>query len=105
MLFRIDPVPFELRVERAQATVRGLEAKLAVTADQVAAQTTNADNATRGIAAAQAQLTLASSTLNRPDPAVARLRATDAGIALALGFLAEAVRQRKRSGQSGSDQR
>ncbi|MBV8091792.1 MAG: biotin/lipoyl-binding protein [Acetobacteraceae bacterium] len=68
VLFRIDPVPFELRVEQAQATVRGLEAKLAVTTDQVAAQTTNADNATRGIAAAQAQLTLASSTLNRLEP-------------------------------------
>ncbi len=68
VLFRIDPVPFQLRVEQARATVRGLEAKLAVTADQVAAQTSNADTANRGIATAEAQLTLASSTLARLEP-------------------------------------
>jgi multidrug efflux system membrane fusion protein len=28
VLFRIDPVPFRLRVDQARATVRGLEAKL-----------------------------------------------------------------------------
>ncbi len=68
VLFRIDTVPFRLRVEQAQATVRGLEAKLAVTADQVAAQTSNADTANRGIATAEAQLSLASSTLARMVP-------------------------------------
>src|SRR6201996_8021881 len=36
VLFRIDPEPFRLRVEQAQANVRGLEAKLSVTTDQVA---------------------------------------------------------------------
>lgn len=68
VLFRIDPVPFELRAEQAQATVRGLEAKLGLTADQVAAQTSTADTANRGIATAEAQLTLASSTLARMQP-------------------------------------
>ena len=72
VLFRIDPVPFRLRVEQAQATVRGLEAKLSVTADQVASQTTNADTASRGIATAEAQLTLASSTLGRLEPLLPR---------------------------------
>jgi membrane fusion protein, multidrug efflux system len=68
VLFRIDPVPFQLRVDQARATVRGLEAKLGLTADQVAAQTSTADTASRGIATAEAQLTLASSTLARMQP-------------------------------------
>jgi membrane fusion protein, multidrug efflux system len=72
VLFRIDPVPFQLRVEQAQATVRGLAAKLAVTTDQVAAQTSNADTANRGIAAAEAQLQLATSTLARMEPLLPR---------------------------------
>jgi membrane fusion protein, multidrug efflux system len=67
-LFRIDPVPFQLRVDQAQAAVRGLEAKLGLTADQVAAQTSSADTAGRGIATAEAQLTLATSTLARMRP-------------------------------------
>jgi membrane fusion protein, multidrug efflux system len=54
VLFRIDPVPFQLRVEQARAAVRGLEAKLGVTSDQVAAQTSTADTASRGIATAEA---------------------------------------------------
>jgi membrane fusion protein, multidrug efflux system len=68
VLFRIDPVPYQLRVAQAQAIVRGLEAKLDVTADQVAAQTSTAATANRGIATAQAQLTLSSSTLTRMEP-------------------------------------
>jgi membrane fusion protein, multidrug efflux system len=72
VLFRIDPVPFQLRVEQAQATVRGLEAKLGLTADQVAAQTSTADTASRGIATAEAQLSLASSTLARMEPLLPR---------------------------------
>jgi membrane fusion protein, multidrug efflux system len=67
-LFRIDPFPFQLRVDQAQAAVRGLEAKLGLTADQVAAQTSSADTAGRGIATAEAQLTLATSTLARMRP-------------------------------------
>ncbi|HTW71804.1 MAG TPA: multidrug transporter subunit MdtN [Acetobacteraceae bacterium] len=72
VLFRIDPVPYRLRVEQAQATVRSLEAKLSVTADQVAAQTSSADTANRGIATAEAQLMLASATLARMEPLLPR---------------------------------
>jgi membrane fusion protein, multidrug efflux system len=72
VLFRIDPVPFELRVAQAQATVRSLEAKLSVTADQVASQTSNADTASHGISSAEAQLGLASSTLARMEPLLPR---------------------------------
>jgi membrane fusion protein, multidrug efflux system len=72
VLFRIDPVPFQLRVAQAQATVRSMEGKLSVTADQVAAQTSNADTAGRGIHSAEAQLALASSTLARLEPLLPR---------------------------------
>jgi membrane fusion protein, multidrug efflux system len=68
VLFQIDPEPYRLRAEQARAEVRGLEAKLAVTADQVASQTSKADAAERGIDAAQAQLALATSTFLRVAP-------------------------------------
>jgi multidrug efflux system membrane fusion protein len=42
VLFRIDPDPYRMRVDQARAAVRGLEAKLALIADQVAAQTSKA---------------------------------------------------------------
>src|SRR5262245_3856913 len=38
VLFRIDPEPYRMRVDQARAAVQGLEAKLALTADQVASQ-------------------------------------------------------------------
>jgi membrane fusion protein, multidrug efflux system len=72
VLFRIDPVPFQLRVDQAQATVRSLAAKLSVTTDQVASQASTADTASQGIASAEAQLTLASSTLARMAPLLPR---------------------------------
>src|SRR5262249_41698696 len=68
VLFRIDPDPYRLRVDQARAEVRGLEATLAVTADQVASQTSKADAATSAITAAQAQHALATSTLTRIQP-------------------------------------
>jgi membrane fusion protein, multidrug efflux system len=68
VLFRIDPEPYRLRVDQARGTVLGLEGTLAVTADQVASQTSKADAATRGIAAAEAQRALAASTLARMEP-------------------------------------
>jgi multidrug efflux system membrane fusion protein len=55
VLFRIDPDPYKLRVEQARASVRGLEATLAVTTDQVASQTSKADAATSAITAAEAR--------------------------------------------------
>src|SRR5215472_5529353 len=68
VLFRIDPEPYQLRVAQARAAVRGLEAKLGLTADQVAAQTSKADAAASGINTAEAQRALASSTLARMEP-------------------------------------
>ena len=68
VLFRIDPEPYRMRMDQARAAVQGLEAKLALTADQVAAQTSKADAAARGIGSAEAQRALASSTLARMQP-------------------------------------
>ena len=72
VLFRIDPDPYRMRVDQARAAVRGLEAKLALTADQVAAQTSKAGAAERGIGSADAQRALASSTLGRLEPLLGR---------------------------------
>jgi len=72
VLFRIDPEPYRMRVDQARAAVRGLEAKLALTADQVAAQTSKADAATSGIDTAEAQRALAASTLARVAPLLGR---------------------------------
>ena len=72
VLFRIDPDPYRMRVDQARAAVQGLEAKLALTADQVASQTSKADAAERGIGSAEAQRTLASSTLGRIEPLLGR---------------------------------
>jgi membrane fusion protein, multidrug efflux system len=68
VLFRIDPDPYKLRVDQASAAVRGLEATLAVSADQVASQTSKADAAASAINAAEAQTALATSTLARIQP-------------------------------------
>src|SRR5215470_11331220 len=72
VLFRIDPDPYRMRVDQARAAVQGLEAKLGLTADQVAAQTSKADAAERGIGSAEAQRALASSTLGRMEPLLGR---------------------------------
>src|SRR5215472_6297949 len=72
VLFRIDPEPYQMRVDQARAAVQGLEAKLALTADQVAAQTSKADAATSGIDTAEAQRALAASTLARMEPLLGR---------------------------------
>ncbi|HEV2097910.1 MAG TPA: multidrug transporter subunit MdtN [Stellaceae bacterium] len=72
VLFRIDPEPYQMHVDQARAAVRGLEAKLALTADQVTAQTSKADAAASGIATAEAQRALAASTLARVAPLLGR---------------------------------
>ena len=72
VLFRIDPDPYQMRVDQARAAVQGLEAKLALTADQVAAQTSKADAAASGIDTAEAQRALAASTLARIEPLLGR---------------------------------
>src|SRR6201982_811526 len=68
VLFRIDPEPYRMRVDQARAAVRGLEAKLALTADQVASQTSKADAAARGIGSAEARRVLAWTPLGRMEP-------------------------------------
>src|SRR5262244_3821962 len=68
VLFRIDPEPYQMRVDQARAAVQGLEAKLDLTADQVSAQTSKANAAASGIGSAEAQRALASSNLARMEP-------------------------------------
>lgn len=72
LLLVIDPEPYRLRVAEAQADMRGLEAKLGVTGDQVASQTSKAAAASTGIGTARAQLALATDTLGRLEPLLAR---------------------------------
>src|SRR5215470_12586277 len=72
VLFRIDPEPYQMRVDQARATVRSLEASLALTADQVASQTSKADAAASAITSAEAQRALATSTLARIQPLLGR---------------------------------
>src|SRR6516165_8679316 len=72
VLFRIDPDPYRMRVDQARAAVQGLEARLALTSDQVASQTSKAGAAERGIGSAEAQRSLASSTLARLEPLLGR---------------------------------
>src|SRR5215468_10764539 len=72
VLFRIDQEPYRLQADQARAAVVGLEAKLALTADEVAAQTSKADAAASGVDTAEAQHTLAASTLARLQPLLGR---------------------------------
>src|ERR1700739_4148771 len=72
VMFRIDPDPYRMRVDRARGAVQGREAKLALTAYQVAPQTSKADAAASGIGSAEAQRSLASSTLGRLEPLLGR---------------------------------
>ena len=72
VLFRIDPKPYQLSVDQARAAVQGLEATLAVTDEQVASQTSGAEAAASGINTAEAQLALATSTLDRLQPLLKR---------------------------------
>jgi multidrug efflux system membrane fusion protein len=72
VLFQIDPKPYQLSVDQARAAVQGLEAQLAVAKSEVASQTSGAKAAATGINTAEAQLDLATSTLNRMQPLLSR---------------------------------
>jgi multidrug efflux pump subunit AcrA (membrane-fusion protein) len=72
VLFQIDPKPYQLRVDQARAAVQGLEAQLAVTTSEVASQTSGAEAAASGISTAEAQLALATRTLDRLQPLLKR---------------------------------
>jgi len=68
VLFQIDPEPYQLSVDQARASVQALEAQLVVATSEVASQVSAAAAAATEIASAQAQLTLATSTLDRLQP-------------------------------------
>jgi len=72
VLFRIDQEPYRLQVDQASAAVAGLEAKLALAVDQVASETSKADAAARSVSTAEAQQALATSTLQRIEPLLAK---------------------------------
>ena len=72
VLFTIDPEPYRLQLAQARAQLAGLQAQLDVTTDQVASQNSKADAANTGIGSAEAQLSLASSTLARLEPLLPR---------------------------------
>ena len=72
VLLVIDPEPYRLRLDQARAQLQGLLARLNVTTDQVASQNSKAEAANTAIGTAQAQLALASSTLARIEPLLAR---------------------------------
>ncbi len=72
VLFQIDPKPYQLSLDQARAAVRALEAELSVVKSGVAAQTTGAAAAASGIDTAEAQLALATSTLDRMAPLLGR---------------------------------
>ena len=72
VLLVIDPEPYRLRLDQARAQLQGLMAQLNVTTDQVASQNSKAEAANTAIGTAQAQLTLASSTLARMEPLLVR---------------------------------
>jgi multidrug efflux system membrane fusion protein len=66
--WRPADLPYELRRNAAKAQSRALEARIDDTLNEVASQVSRADAAHTGIANAQAQLALASSTLARLEP-------------------------------------
>jgi len=72
VLFQIDPKPYQLSVDQTRAAVQGLEAQLAVATSEVASQTSGAEAAASGIGSAEAQLALATSTLDRLQPLLNR---------------------------------
>ena len=72
ILFVIDPQPYELKRDAAKAQSQALEAKIEDTLNEVASQVSRADAAHTGIGNARAQLALASSTLARLEPLLAK---------------------------------
>jgi multidrug efflux system membrane fusion protein len=69
-LIRIDPVPFEWRLQQARAQVDALKAQIALTGRQVTSQESAADAAFRQVERARQQLALAQATLGRLEPMV-----------------------------------
>jgi membrane fusion protein, multidrug efflux system len=72
VLFQIDPKPYQLSLNQARAAVQALEAQIAIITSEVASQTSGAAAAATGINTAEAQLELATSTLDRLQPLLGR---------------------------------
>jgi multidrug efflux system membrane fusion protein len=72
VLFVIDQQPYDLKLKAARAQTRALEAKIEDAVNEVASQVSRADAAHTAIGNARAQLGLASSTLARLEPLLAK---------------------------------
>ena len=72
VLFVIDADPYKFKLDAARAQTRALEAKIEDTLNEVASQVSRADAAHTAIGNAKAQLELASSTLARMEPLLAK---------------------------------
>jgi multidrug efflux system membrane fusion protein len=71
-LVEIDAEPFELRLRMARAQVAALQAQIALTTRQVAAQSSGADAAATQIERARSQLALAQDTVGRLVPLLSK---------------------------------
>ncbi|MFC3651124.1 HlyD family efflux transporter periplasmic adaptor subunit [Dyella humi] len=68
VLLQIDPEPFELKLQQANAQVAALQADIDLTGRQVNAQGSGAEAAAREVDRARQQLALAHDTLQRMEP-------------------------------------
>jgi len=68
LLFQIDPRPYKLALEQAQAELKALEAQIKLTQRSVNAQKFGANSADAAVAAARAKAAQAAETLKRIEP-------------------------------------
>lgn len=72
VLFQIDPAPYQLRLEQAQAELRAAESEVAQGERNIATEQSNADVAQKQIERAQFNSNLAQQTLERLEPLLER---------------------------------
>lgn len=72
VLFRVDPEPYQLRLDQAQAEQRAAESELAQGQRNIATEQSNADVAQKQIERAQFNADLARQTLERLEPLLGR---------------------------------
>jgi multidrug efflux system membrane fusion protein len=72
LLFQIDPEPYKLRLEQAQAELRATQSELAQGERNIATEQTNADVAQKQIERAKFNADLAKQTLDRLEPLLDR---------------------------------
>jgi multidrug efflux system membrane fusion protein len=72
VLLRIDPEPFDMKLDQAKAQVVALEADIDLTSRQVTAQGSGAQAAVREVDRARQQLALAHNTVERMAPLLAK---------------------------------